>query len=231
MGIALAMVLMAPGCSNPTNGSESPGGNLGTENLTLKGTIYERIPDYSNLSNIGYIYQIVNESGTLTAGTVGTAGSIGTAAITNGSFEIELSAPTPATALTVAGFRHWDNVQFSNESAKYAQVSFSTSGGDIGSHTIGRSKIQTVTNDTSLTTTGTREVADYYYFDADVTITGAAKTAQSSGVPVTSKALKLSFKEGWNVLCLKTVMVSGLGGAEVTVTATVSNPDLYWVLN
>jgi hypothetical protein len=229
MGITLAVMLTALGCSNPTIGSGSPGGNLGTGSLTLKGTIYERALDISNFPNIEYVYKTVNKGGTLTAGTLGTVGSIGTATITNGSFEIELTAPTPTTALTTANFSHWDNVQFSNGSAKWALVTLSTSG-DIGSHTIGKSKIQTVTDDT-LTTTQTQEVVDYYYFDDDVTITGAGKTAPDGLASVTSKALKLSFKEGWNVLYFKTVVVSGLVGAEITVTASVSNPDLYWALN
>jgi hypothetical protein len=229
-GITLAAVLTALGCSNPTGSSASPGGALGTGNLTLTGTIHEE--NAPTLLEVGasdykYSYEPVNKSGTLSASTGGTA------AITNGSFEIELAEPTPATSLATADFPHWDNVEFSVP-AKYAQVVFSTGDGDIGSNSIQRVKRQlsSRTSGNSDVITRTQEMVDYYYFDADVTITGTAKTVSTGGLLLTSKNLNLNFKKGWNAMCLKVVDV--IDYSEMThtgtVTVTISNPNLYWIL-
>jgi hypothetical protein len=222
-GITLTVVLATLGCTNPTGGTtDTPSGNLGTGPLTLKGIIHAEVLDYVNYN---YSYTPVNKNGTLNANT-GETGSI-----TAGSFEIELEEPTPTTSFTAAQFPYWDNVQFSNESAKYAQVLLSTSG-SIGSKPLGRMKRQISVNTDTMTQTQVVEAVDYYYVSADITITGTAKKTQQGTADIISQALNMSFKKGWNATCLKTVATYGSSGMTAAVTFTTSNPtNLYWIID
>ncbi|MDR1211536.1 MAG: hypothetical protein LBK40_04810 [Spirochaetaceae bacterium] len=214
-GITLAVILLAMGCSNPTSGSGTPGGNLGTGPLTLKGTIREEVDP--TMQNPNYSYPLKNANGTLTASTGGTA------EISGGSFEIEVEEPTPTVSVSTAlgaFFSAWANVEDDNGSAKVDWLDLTTSGA-IGTGEISKKKIQISVSGGGYT--GSLQTVFYFYVDADVTITGGEAT--DSGTVY--KAFTLNFKEGWNAVFWKDSFTATSG----TVTLSVSNPDLYWVFD
>jgi hypothetical protein len=212
-GITLAVVLLAMGCSNPTGGSGTPGGNLGTGPLTLKGTIREEVDP--SMQNPNYSYPTKNANGTLTASTGGTA------TITNGSFEIEVEEPTPATpiaAIEASFLSDWANVTDDNSSAKVEVLELTTSGA------IGTGEISKQRSQFSISSyTGSFQEVVFFYVDADVTVTGE----QITDVDTVYKAFTLNLKEGWNAVCMKDTFTA----TSETVTLSVSNPDLYWVFD
>ncbi|MDR0402279.1 MAG: hypothetical protein LBH35_01675 [Treponema sp.] len=240
-GITLAVILTVMGCSNPTIGSGSSGGNLGTR-PTFKGSIYDE--DSPSSSDSGtpayqYSYKKVAKSGKLNASTGGSA------TITNGDFTITLEEPILTTLLAKEAFprlSNWNNVQIdANKPVYYAMLILNVTSGagdDIGIGILRRSKkevFQKITNpdtnpvDTSETTT--IQTVVYCYVSRDVTISGEENITNSLiGGQIIYKDFRLRLRTGWNAVCQREVLLTEnrMTHKTNTVTLSVSNPG-YWV--
>jgi hypothetical protein len=227
-GITVAVILLAMGCSNPTSSSSESldSGNLGTDPLTLSGTIYNEVnpspPDYT------YSYDPITANGTLTASTNGTS----PVTIEDGSFTIEVAVPTSSLAPVTPAMGNldddWDNVTVTG-SANGADLSFTISGA-IGNGNLKRQRTQVSVGETSYS--GTYQMVQYFYVDADVTVTGDEATDSSGGTTTVYKAFTLNLQEGWNAVYMRSDFTVTMSTDEETVTLSVGIPGgLYWVLD
>jgi hypothetical protein len=203
---------------------------------TFTGTIYEK--------NI-FGYTPKTQSGTLTAGIAGGSGTstpIGTAQITSGSFTITLQAPnsnqlSPISEITALNST-WNNVRPSNNSARYGNITFNTSGA-IGNGRLERTKTETNSSSSGsgYTTTQTTRLVSYCYVDRDVTITGDETTATESGMDITYEAFSLNLQAGWNALYYNVLVIQiasytppvGVSTAMYTTFSVKDPDDLDWV--
>jgi hypothetical protein len=227
VGITAAVILLAMGCSNPTSSSSESldSGNLGTGPLTLSGTIHEEVDptmEYQNFS-----YPLIDKAGTLMASTGGTP-----VQFTSGSFEIEVGTPTTLTSVATtmgSNLSDWADVEVSG-SANGADLIFTTSG-TIGSGNLKKQRTQ-LSSVSETGYSGTYQMVQYFYVDADVTITGGEATDSSGGTTTVYKAFTLNLQEGWNAVYMRSDFTVTMSTDEETVTLNVGIPGgLYWVLD
>jgi len=117
----------------------------------------------------------------------------------------------------------------SDESAKYNVLQYiPVTGSDSYSYVL---KADMTGNMSSSTGSRTQEQMLFMYFDKPVTITAKGSTETRSESSTWSyNDLNLSLKEGWNTVYYKMSESSTNGVSTTTVSLSVSNPDLKWVL-
>jgi hypothetical protein len=217
-----------PGDGPNPGGNSIPSGNLGDGTLTLSGTIYEEnmddySPTYSKYTRPETI-MVYSSEGEL----------LGTEALTNGEFSIEVKKPerlSPARDLDeVDLFRDWQNPRVSPTDYNSVMIYLTTDNGDYIYK--GEAKGSGNANKWS----ETELEVGYTYVDRDLTITLKGKTEyenKNNGISYTYRSddTTLSLTKGWNTLYYEATVLKTPTSAEGTISISIKNPDLRWVIN
>jgi hypothetical protein len=233
--LILALILPALAGCPQDSGDSTPGGNLGDGDLVLKGKVYTGDLDYTTLKQT---YEPSDANGTVEVmAWYPGAGyeKLIEGPLTNGEFDISIAQPANPVLLDdnalASLFSSWDNPTADLADAKIVQIYLRLA----GDNSIEKSK-STVSGTVS-SFKMTQESVMYLYVDKDVTITLVAKeqsgTDEEDGTPYTNtyKAATLKFTQGWNALYVEQEMSGTSTTRSRTVTLSMKNPDLYWVLN
>jgi len=203
------------------------------ENLALSGQVWVDTTDFFAVLLTGKLkvtYEKFN--GSVDFSTY----QVGSGAVTNGQLTYTASPTSsqlaPATYMGAYLEEMYNNVVISNTAVNMYQLGALVVDDADYSYL---SKSNSSASGTIASATFTEESVTYIYVDADVKITAAGKTWTEDDdgdvATVTTKNINLSLKKGWNAVYGKTVAKGSMeGNSTATVTMSVSNPDLKWVL-
>jgi hypothetical protein len=217
------------GCPQDSE-DNTPGGNL-----VLEGTVYTTT---FNESALKYEYNLYETADIVEVWASAGAASekLGEGPLTNGKFNISVTQKPASLSSDFAGtiFSPWTNPGAEPADAKAAQISLRSAG------THGRiRKTQATASGTRDNGKETEEAVMYLYVDMDVTITLEANgdsgitDREGDEIPYTDtyNAATLKLAKGWNALYQEYEITATSSGLSRTVSVSVKNPDLYWILN
>jgi hypothetical protein len=238
--LVLALILPAlTGCpsGDPEKSSSTPsgtsGGNLGDGNLVLKGTVYT-----IDGSTGQVIYEKYTTAGTIEVWARGSGGGssekLGEGALTSGEFNISVDKKPTANLDAFDPdyfFGDWYDPTANPTDAKGAGISLG-----LGSLTTGIGKLEyTYTGSSNMSS----KYVEYLYVDRDVTVTLGANEVSDEytdddGTTIsytnTYKAATLKLSKGWNALYYEYGGTQSGTTLTQTLSVSVGNPDLRWVL-
>jgi hypothetical protein len=216
-----------PGGDPNPGGNSIPSGNLGDGELTLGGTVYEAI-----FGQYFPTYPKYTGSETIRAGSSGNE-VLGTGTLRNGEFNIKISKPTrfsPISDIVERGlFGNWQNPTVNPADYNSVAIRLTTDNGRY------ISKVQSEGSGDANNWSGTSQRVEYVYVDKDLTITLEGMTTSdklNNGIPYTYKTsdTTLSLTKGWNALWLKFTGSGTPAGEEGTISVSVGDPDVKWVI-
>jgi len=218
--VALVAIIGFSMTACPEDGGGGPV-SFGDE-LNLSGQVYTvSYPDYFTPSYAKF-------EGNLTL--TGT----GTGKIEGGQLTYTAGVPTGLTSITsvVGGLASlgFSDPTVSDDTAKAASLEI-----DITSSYYDLTKENSTAKISDTSISGSSEEVMFIYVDKDVTITATGGNVtdyiDGIGIDVTIKNLKLSLKAGWNAIDIYQKYSVGVDGGTGTLSVSVGNPDLKWVLD
>jgi hypothetical protein len=228
--LIVALILPALAGCPQDSGDSTPSGTLGDGELVLKGKVYTQTFDESVYEYKTTLYTTAGTVEVWASSSGGSSEKLGEGPLTDGDFNISVTQKPSAslaafnTALLPYLFSGWDNPMAEPVEAKGAPISL-----HFGNDRIMKSR-STVSRDRM-----TDEAVLYLYVDKDVTITLGANeesdTEDGFTSTITYKATTLKLAQGWNALYQEYEIAETSNGQSGTVSISVKNPDLDWVLN
>jgi len=235
----------------PSDPSDSGTPITGAATLNLSGQVYTKEENTTATSiSITYTKFTGNLEDIIGHGSNGVIG--GSGKITNGVLSFTIGTPEADSLVALDDFlsdlerQGYTNVNASEQGVKGAQIQRLLVNDDEWSESLYRRN--TILSNVSSTKCSWNDVqVVYIYVDADVTISAKGYNFSDSdtyeGVPWSESGtvndLNLQLKKGWNSVCTKVVGTQTITGTwdatqsnteTYTVTVSLDNPDLKWVL-
>jgi hypothetical protein len=232
--IVAALILpVLAGCPQDSGGG-TPSGTLGNGELVLEGTVYRRTQDETTYEVTYTEYADPLEVEVMAQGGSSGGETLGEGSVTNGTFKISISnKPTNLGGIdgmgSLFGQYGWDNDNVTADAtdARGAMISLREKGG--ARRNIGKDE-RNISGDETNGKFSMEQVV-YLYVDKNVTITLESKESNYlMGAPTTAKAATLTLETGWNALFFKGEVTASGGSLSGTMSVSVGNPDLRWVI-
>jgi hypothetical protein len=216
-GAFLAFTLVLAGCPTEASSSSPPSGNLGENDLELKGDVYTQGLDlkYTKVAADYTVTSNLNGTGSITGGKLSfkipqPAAALLTVPITD--FTADLSTQYDTVTLTPAA-----------STAKYIELRLRAGNDDL----VNENYSQSISG-TSATITS--EGNTYIYLSEDVTIKGKGKSFSSYAGTMKSSDINMSLKKGWNIIYGKEQIKTGEDESSATFTMRDEKHSLKWVI-
>ncbi|MDR1251223.1 MAG: hypothetical protein LBK62_03550 [Treponema sp.] len=216
-GAFLAVTLVLTGCPTEASSSSPASGNLGENELELKGDVYTQGSDlkYTKVAADHTVTSNLNGTGSITGGKL--------------SFKIPQPAATqltqPITDFTTGLSAQYDTVTLTPaaSTAKYATLRLRAGTDDL----VNENYSQSISGTSATLTT---EDNTYIYLSEDVTIKGKGKSFPSYAGTMKSSDINMSLKKGWNIIYTKEEIKTSTSESSATFTMKDEKHSLKWVI-